>query len=88
MIKPLGKRVLIALDAQEELSTGGLVLTKAAKSAPTQGKVQALGHLVEDTDIVKVGDTIIFGDYAGVKVTHDSKDYLVLELDDVLAVLG
>lgn len=88
MIKPVGKRVLVRLQSQEQVSGGGLVLTKAAQTAPTQGKVEALGHLVTADDLVSEGDTVLFGDYAGVKVTHDAVDYLVIELDDILAILG
>lgn len=88
MLKPLGRRVLIQLKEVEQVSTGGLVLASAAKEAPTQGEVVALGQLVTAEDIVKVGDTVIFGDYVGTKVTHEHHDYLVIDLDDVLAVIG
>ena len=46
MIEPLGKRVLIKLESNDKVSTGGLVLASAAKEKPTQGEIIALGQLV------------------------------------------
>lgn len=86
MIKPLGNRILVDLGNQEQMSSGGLVLAKAAQAKPTQGQVLALGNAVEDMAI-KAGDTVIFSEHAGVKITHENHDYLVIDLEDVFAVV-
>jgi len=88
MLKPLGKRVLIKLESNEKVSTGGLVLASAAKEKPTQGEVIALGQLVTDEDIVKAGDVVLFNEFSGTTITHEGTDYLVIDLEEVLAILG
>lgn len=88
MLKPLGKRVLLQLKSNEKVSTGGLVLASAAKETPTQGEVVAVGHLVTDEDVVKVGDVVVFNEFTGTKVTHDHQDYMVIDVEELLAILG
>lgn len=88
MLKPLGKRVLINLKSTEKMSSGGLVLAGAAKESPTQGEVIAVGQLVTDEEIIKVGDTVLFNEYSGTKITHESVEYLIIEVEEVLAILG
>ncbi|MBD3950060.1 co-chaperone GroES [Tuanshanicoccus lijuaniae] len=88
MLKPLGKRVLLSLNPVEQVSAGGLVLASAAKEDPSVGTVVAVGHLVTEEDVVKVGDSVVVSNFGGTKVQHEGKDYLVVELDEVLAVIG
>lgn len=88
MLKPLGKRVLISLKAAEQVSSGGLVLTSASKEAPTQGEVIAVGNLITEDEVIKVGDVVLFNNYSGTKVTHEGTEYLVIDAEEVLAILG
>ena len=36
---------------------------------------------------VKVGETVIYGKYAGTEVSVDGKDYLIMKQSDILAIL-
>jgi chaperonin GroES len=36
---------------------------------------------------VKVGDTVLYGKYAGTEVSVDGKDYLIMRESDLLAVI-
>ncbi|MBR7926740.1 co-chaperone GroES [Aerococcaceae bacterium zg-ZUI334] len=87
MLKPLGKRVLLSLKPVEQVSAGGLVLASAAKEDTAVGTVIAVGHTVTDEDVVKVGDSVVVSNFSGTKVQHEGKDYLVVELGEVLAVI-
>ncbi|WP_459130173.1 co-chaperone GroES [Guggenheimella bovis] len=81
-IKPLGKRlVLKELEAQETTSSG-LVLA-GAKEEPQLAEVLAVGEV----EGVKVGDKVFYKKYAGTKVHYEKADYLIIDLDDVIAVL-
>ena len=88
MLKPLGKRLVIELAPSEEKSLGGLTLSSAAQEKQETGTVLAVSKEVASAGEVAVGDRVVFESYAGVTVKQDGQEYLVIELDHVLAVLG
>lgn len=88
MLKPLGKRVVIRIKQTEQVSSGGLVLASAAKEEPNTGEVIAVGNLIEETDAIQVGDYVLFNTYAGTKIAHDGEDFVVIESDEVVAIVG
>jgi chaperonin 10 Kd subunit len=88
MLKPLGKRLVIEVAPAEEKSLGGLILSSAAQEKQETGKVLAVSKEVASAGEVAVGDRVVFESYAGVTVKQDGQEYLVIELDHVLAVLG
>ena len=88
MLKPLGKRLVIEVAPAEEKSVGGLSLSSAAQEKQETGTVLAVSKEVASAGEVAVGDRVVFESYAGVTVKQDGQEYLVIELDHVLAVLG
>ena len=88
-IKPLADRVLIEPAAAEEKTIGGIIIPDTAKEKPLQGKVVATGNGTKDEEmVVKEGDTVIYGKYAGTELEYDGKKYLVMRQSDILAILG
>ncbi|MBL7223100.1 MAG: co-chaperone GroES [Candidatus Brocadiae bacterium] len=93
-VRPLGDRILIERLEAEGTTAGGIVLPDAAKEKPKQGKVLAVGDGVLGDDgqriplQVKVGDTVLFGSYAGTEVTLGDEEYLIMRQDDVLGILA
>ena len=84
IIKPLGKRVLIKQVEQEEVTKSGIVLPgTASKEKPITGEVLAVGKEVED---VKEGDKVIFEKYSGTEVKDGDNSFLILDIDNVLAI--
>ena len=84
IIKPLGKRVLIKQVEQEEVTKSGIVLPgTASKEKPITGEVIAVGKDVED---VKAGDKVIFAKYTGTEVENGDDSFLILDIDNVLAI--
>jgi chaperonin 10 Kd subunit len=84
IIKPLGKRVLIKQVEQEEVTKSGIVLPgTASKEKPITGEVLAVGKDVED---VKAGDKVIFEKYTGTEVKDGDDSFLILDIDNVLAI--
>ena len=64
-IKPLADRVLI-LPIEVEQKVGGIIIPDTAKEKPQRGKVVAVGNGTKDEDmILKVGDEVFYGKYAG-----------------------
>ena len=84
-IKPLSDRVLI-LPAQAEEKVGGIIIP--AKEKPQRGKVVAVGNGTKDEEmILKVGDEVLYGKYAGTELENEGEKYLMMRQSDVLAVV-
>ena len=88
-IKPLADRVLIKPAPAEEKTAGGIIIPDTAKEKPLQGEVLAAGNGTKDEEMVlKAGDTVLYGKYAGTEVELDGEKYLIMRQSDVLAILG
>jgi chaperonin GroES len=93
-VRPLGDKVLIKRLEAEEKTPGGIVLPDAAKEKPKKGKVIALGDGRQTKTgekvafQVRVGETVLFGSFAGTEVTVDGEEYVLMPEDDILAVLS
>ena len=88
-IKPLADRVLILPKAAEEKTIGGIIIPDTAKEKPLQGEVVATGNGTKDEEmIVKAGDNVLYGKYAGTELELDGVKYLIMRQRDVLAILG
>ena len=86
-IKPLADRVLIKPAPAEEKTAGGIIIPDTAKEKPLQGEVLAAGNGTKDEEMVlKAGDTVLYGKYAGTEVELDGEKYLIMRQSDVLAV--
>ena len=92
-LRPLHDKVLVKRTEEDETSSGGIILSAAAKEKPSQGEVIAVGpgkklesgYLVPVN--VKAGDTVIFGQYGGNEVKLDGEDYLILSESDIFGVI-
>ena len=88
-IKPLADRVLIAPAPAEEKTIGGIIIPDTAKEKPLKGEVVAVGNGTKDEEmIVKVGDTVLYGKYAGTELDLDGTKYLIMRQSDILAIVG
>ena len=88
-IKPLADRVLVKAAAAEEKTIGGIIIPDTAKEKPLQGTVLAVGNGTKDEEMVlKAGDTVLYGKYAGSEVELEGEKYLIMRQSDVLAILG
>lgn len=92
-IKPLGGRILVKSLESEEKTPGGIILPDTAKEKRQRAEVVAVGKgkLLEDGTIkppeVKAGDKVMHGKYSGNEVTHDGVEYLILDEDEILAII-
>lgn len=88
-IKPLADRVLIEPTAAEETTMSGIIIPDTAKEKPLKGKVLAVGDGTKDEEMVlKPGDTVLYGKYAGTEIESEGVKYLIMRQSDVLAVLA
>ena len=87
-IRPLADRVLIEPTAAEETTMAGIIIPDSAKEKPLKGKVLAVGNGTKDEEmILKVGDTVLYGKYAGTEIELEGTKYLMMRQNDVLAVI-
>lgn len=86
--KPLAGKVLVKPESAEEKTVSGIILPDSAKEKPLQGKVIAVGKAKKDEEMeVAVGDSVLYGKYAGTELTFDGEKYLLLNQSDVLLIL-
>lgn len=87
-IQPLSDRVLIEPTAAEEVTASGIIIPDSAKEKPLRGTVLAVGTGTKDEEmILKEGDTVLYGKYAGSEIEIEGKKYLLMRQSDVLAKL-
>lgn len=87
-IKPLADRVLIEPTAAEEVTMGGIIIPDSAKEKPLKGKVLAVGQGTKDDPmILKEGDIVLYGKYAGTEIELEGVKYLMMRQSDVLALI-
>jgi chaperonin GroES len=90
-VKPLDDRVLVKPLEAEEKTAGGIILPDASKEKPTQGEVVAVGpgKLLDNGErmapVLKVGDKVIYGKYAGNDIKVDGDEHKILRESEVFA---
>lgn len=96
-VRPTGTRLTVQRDVADEKTSGGIYIPKNATEKPIEGTVLAVGPLVNDrapdripvpvTARLAPGQKVLFGKYAGTEVSVDGKDVLIIDENDILAVL-
>ncbi len=88
-IKPLADRVLIEPAEAETKTVGGIIIPDTAKEKPLKGTIVAAGTGTKDEEMVlKAGDSVLYGKYAGTEVEIDGNKYLIMRQSDVVAIIG
>ena len=86
-IQPLADRVLV-LPAPAEEKVGGIIIPDTAKEKPLNGTIVAVGEGTKDEKmILKEGDNVLYGNYAGTELEYEGKKYLMMRQSDVLAIV-
>ena len=92
-VKPLGDRVLVEPQADQEMKKGGIIIPDTAKEKPQEGKVIAIGTGKRDEDgklipfNVKVGDKVLMPKYGGTEIKIDDKEFQIIREDDILGII-
>jgi chaperonin GroES len=95
-VRPLYDRVVVRRQEEEKTTSGGILLPGAAAEKPNQGEVISVGsgkvldngHIQSLT--VKVGDTVLFGQYSGnnkIDIEGEELECLILNESEILAVV-
>ena len=93
LLRPLADHVLVRQREAEDLRPGGIVIPDTAKDKPQEGEILAVGpgRLMDDGHrqpiAVAIGDTVLFGKYAGTEIRLDHEDLLIMRESDILGML-
>ncbi len=93
MIQPLYDRIIVKRVEGTDKSPGGVIIPDVAKEKPAEGTVLAVGQgrLTNEGKLlpllVKVGDHVLFGKYAGTDLKVDGETHLLLKEDDVVGIM-
>lgn len=85
MLRPLNKNVVLKKEAEEKKTASGIILTESAKDKPSVAVVVAVGKDCEAK--IKENDRVVYKEYSGTKVKMDDVDYIIIEDEDILAVV-
>jgi chaperonin GroES len=92
-IRPLQDRVVVRRTEEETKSAGGIVIPDSAAEKPSQGEVVAVGPgkkldngSIQEVDL-RVGDKILFGQYAGSTVKLEGEELLIMSESEVFGVV-
>ena len=92
-IRPLGDKVIIKRLEAEDTTAGGIILPDAAKEKPKRGVIKAIGDgkLLDSGERssmqVKKNDQVLFTSYAGTEVKVNGDEYVIMDENDILAIL-
>ena len=87
-IKPIGERVLLKPIKKEEKTKSGILLSSKSSNTDTQNQAEviALGK-GEKLEGIKVGDKVVFNKFSGNEIEDGNIKYLIVNADDILAVI-
>ena len=91
-LTPIGDRVVVKPEPEEQKTKSGIVLPDAAKEKPSEGAVIAVGpgRVLDNGQKValevKIGDKVIYSKYGGTEVKIDGEDFIILSERDILAI--
>ena len=93
-VKPLGDRVLVSPESEEEQVKGGIIIPDTAKEKPQRGKIVAIGTGKTDDAgkkialNVKKGDTGLMPTSGGTEIKLNGKEYQITREEDILGIVN
>ena len=91
-LNPKQDRIIIKPEEISNVSEGGVIIPDGAKERPKEAEVVAIGPGIWEAAImdyrapdVEIGDKVMFAKYAGIKITIDEQDYLIIKESDIIA---
>ncbi|MEE9252577.1 MAG: co-chaperone GroES [Thermodesulfobacteriota bacterium] len=92
-VRPLHDKILLERIEASQKTKGGIIIPETAKEKPQEGKVVSVGkgRVGDDGKIVplevKKGDKVLFSKYGGTEITLEGDDYVIIDENEVLAII-
>lgn len=93
-VRPLHDRILVRRMAEEQKTSGGIIIPETAKEKPQRGEIVAAGkgRVMEDGKTlpleVRVGDKVLFAKYSGTELKLNGEEYLMMREEDILGIIN
>ena len=92
MLRPLNDHVVLKEKTQEQSTQSGIILSTKDNESPETATVIAVGDgkFVDGNRTpmqVKVGDEVVFKQYATTRLTLEDEAYLIIKESDILAIV-
>jgi chaperonin GroES len=88
IIKPIGERVLLKHQKQEEVTKGGIYIPESARQEKKEGIVAAVGTFEDGKELpLKKGDHVIYGGYQADEIEIDDEKLVFVDFKDILAII-
>lgn len=85
VLKPLGDRIVAQTEKAQSKTASGLYIPDNAQQKSKVATVIAIGPMALN---VKVGDKIIYKEFAATEIKMQGEEYLIINQEDVLATVG
>lgn len=86
-IIPVGKRLVLKAVNKEAKTSSGIIIAEKEQDQAIYAEVVAISNEIEDKDLIKVGDKLIYNKYKSTSVKDDQVEYIIVDLEDVLAIV-
>ncbi len=93
-LRPLNDKIIVKIIKATETTKSGLIIPESAQEKNQEAEVIAVGpgKVNETTGVrnvidIKIGDRVLYSKYSGNEFKLDGDDVLMLEENDVLAVV-
>lgn len=87
-LRPIEDHVVVKIStAAQEKTVGGIIIPDTAKEKPQMAEVIAVGTDEDLQKIVKIGDKVLYGKYAGTEIELEGEKLLILSKSDILAIV-
>ena len=80
MLKPLRDYVVLEKAKEEEKTKSGIILTEQPKEEPGENGAVIPVEL-------KVGQKVVYKKYSGTEIKENQKEYLLIEAENILAIV-
>lgn len=84
MLKPLKNKVIVSVEKKNK-TEGGLVLSNSLETDSIVGKIVAVSD--NCFDMLNIGTRCIISKFSGSKIEYENNEYLVVDIDNILAII-
>ena len=86
--KPLGSRVAIKVNEAKKKTASGIIIPEASKETPLIGKIVAINGEVKEDYNLDLNTEVIFPKFSGTEITIEKERVLIIDVEELLGVLG
>ena len=86
MLKPINNKIIIELIEKENKTKSGIIVNNYSNEKQAMGKIISISEDINSEDL-KIDKKIIFDKYSGTDINFEEKDYIIIDVKDILAII-